>query len=242
MTTRLQGHDQLTRCIATSRPGIGGRAGTVDATCEVMAATYPVHYMVERPERFTRLQLLIRILVFCVLGVIGISFGLAFMVGFVALPVFAAARLTSRGDKPHAYVAEDGPLVISALRWFAAVSAWVGLVADELPRRSPEETVRIDVEASANPTPTSALLRLITGLPSAFVLAVLGWLGVFVWLWAALSILFTERVGSHAFNYLIGLQRWSIRLLAYQASLVDEYPPFSFTDSPGVMPTARAVV
>lgn len=207
-----------------------------------MSASYPVHYNIARPERFTRLQLLIRVLVFCVLGITGISFGLIFMVGFIALPVFAAARLTSQGEKPHAYVAEDGPLVISVLRWFAAISAWVGLVSDELPRRSPEETVRIDVEASGHPTATSALLRLITGLPSAFVLALLGWVGIFVWLWAALSVLFTERVGTHAFNYLIGLQRWSIRLLAYQASLVDEYPPFSFADSPDAMPTARAVV
>ena len=48
--------------------------------------------------------------------------------------------------------------------------------------------------------------------------------------------------GPAAFNYLVGLQRWSIRLLAYQASLVDEYPPFSFADAPIEMPTARAAV
>ena len=191
---------------------------------------YPVHYRIERPAQFTRLQLLIRILFFCVLGMIGVSFGLAFMVGFVALPAFAAARLAGNRDKPHAYVAEDGPHVVSVLRWFAALSAWAGLVAEELPKRAPEETVRIDVEADATPTPRSALLRLITGLPSACVLAFLGWIGVFVWLWAALSILFTEKIGDGAFNYLVGLQRWSIRLLAYQASLVEEYPPFSFTE------------
>ncbi len=63
-------------------------------------------------------------------------------------------------------------------------------------------------------------------------LAILCWIGVFVWLWAALSILLFERVGPDAFGYLVGLQRWSIRLLAYQASLVDEYPPFSFTEPP----------
>lgn len=216
--------------------------GTGNAARGRMSPTYPVHYAIERPARFTRIQLLIRIVFFCLLGIVGVSFGLAFMVGFVALPVFAAARLTSRGDKPHAYVADDGPHVIAVLRWFAAVSAWAGLIAEELPRRAPDETVRIDVEADAHPTPGSALLRLITGLPSAFVLAVLGWLGVFVWFWAALSVLFAERVGTGTFNYLVGLQRWSIRLLAYQASLVDEYPPFSFTDGPAELPTARAAV
>jgi len=208
-----------------------------------MHTSYPVHYAVPYPTRFTRLQLLLRILVFCVLGMVGLSFGLALLVGFAALPVFAALRLTSRGDAPHAYVTEDGPRVTALLRWFAAVSAWAGLIADELPRRSPDETVRVEVDPDARPTPGSALVRLITGIPSAIVLGALCWVGMFVWIWAALSVLVREHVGVHAFNYLVGLQRWSIRLLAYQASLVDEYPPFSFSDEPatGLTPARAAL-
>lgn len=34
--------------------------------------------------------------------------------------------------------------------------------------------------------------------------------------------------------YLLGLQRWSVRMLAYQACLTDAYPPFSFADTPAV--------
>ena len=208
-----------------------------------MPSTYPVHYTIEPPSRFTRLQLLIRLLAFCVLGMVGLSFGLAFVALFVGLPVFAAARLTGRGDTPQPYVREDGPKVIALLRWFAALSAWAGLIAEDLPRRSPDETVRIEVESDARATPRSALFRILSGLPSAFVLALLCWFGTVVWIWAALSILFTERVGAGAFNYLVGLQRWSIRLLAYQASLVDEYPPFSFSElAPPVLPSARATM
>ncbi len=59
---------------------------------------------------------------------------------------------------------------------------------------------------------------------------------MFVWAWAALSILLWERVGPGAFDYLVGLQRWSIRLLAYQASLVDEYPPFSLSEAARPLP------
>jgi hypothetical protein len=192
--------------------------------------TYPVHYTIEPPPRFTRLQLLIRLLAFCVIGMVGLSFGAVLVVGFIALPVFAAMRLSSRDHPNHPYVVEDGPRVIAVLRWFAALSAWAGLIAEHVPSRSPDETVRVEVEASAHPTPRSALFRLLSGLPSAFALFFLSWIGMIVWLWAALSILFTERVGPGAFNYLAGLQRWSIRLLVYQASLVDEYPPFSFSD------------
>jgi hypothetical protein len=203
-------------------------------------STYPVHYTIEPPPRFTRLQLLIRLLAFCVIGMIGFSFGAVFIVGFIALPVFAAVRLSNAS---HPYADEDGPRVIAALRWFAAISAWAGLIAEHLPSRSPDETVRVEIEVTARPTPRTALFRLLSGLPSAFVLALLSWIGMLVWLWAALSILFTERVGHGAFNYLVGLQRWSIRLLAYQASLVDEYPPFSFSELvPPALPKARATM
>ena len=127
---------------------------------------------------------------------------------------------------------------------FFAVCAWAGLVAERLPSRSPAETVTIEVEDTPHRalTPSTAIWRIAAGLPSALVLAILCWLGMFVWLWAALTILFTERVGPGAFHYLVGLQRWSIRLLAYQAALVDEYPPFSFSDAAPVLPATRATV
>jgi hypothetical protein len=204
-----------------------------------MRSAYPVHYTIEAPPRFTRLQLLIRLLAFCVLGVCGLSFGAVFMIGFVALPVVAAVRLSSRGTEQPSYVTEDGPRVIAALRWFAALGAWAALIAEHVPSHAPEETVRIDIDATAHPTPGGALFRLVSGLPSALVLAMLCWIGMFVWLWAAFSILLTEQVGAGAFNYLVGVQRWSIRLLAYQAALVDEYPPFSFADLTPSLPVAR---
>jgi hypothetical protein len=198
---------------------------------------YPVHYSVERPPRFTRVQLLIRVIAFCALGVIGLSFGTMFLVAYLALPVFAASRVASQRDRE--YADRDGPRVVGVLRWVAAITAWAGLVAERLPGRAPEETVRLEIAGRPRPTPGSAMWRIVTGLPSAVVLAVLCWVGMFVWLWAALSVLVTERVGAGAFHYLVGLQRWSLRLLAYQASLVDDYPPFSLSETPSLLPEAR---
>ena len=132
--------------------------------------------------------------------------------------------------------------LVRALRWFAAVSAWCGLTADHLPGRSPDETVAVELHGgTARPTPRAAIARVLTGLPSALVLALLGCIGNLVWLWAALSILVHERVGPRAFAYLAGLQRWSVRLLAYQAALVDDYPPFSFADDAATGMPAGAV-
>lgn len=191
--------------------------------------TYPVHYDIERPEQFSRVQLLIRAFAFLVLGLIGVSFGSFFVFAYLALPVYAAIRLSSSGGA-DAYADRDGPRVTAALHWFATVCAWASLTVDRLPQKEPVETVELSIEEYRAANVSSAIWRVVTGLPSAFVLMVLCFVGVFVWLWAALTILFSERVGAGAFNYLVGLQRWSVRLLAYQASLVERYPPFSFSD------------
>lgn len=205
-----------------------------------MGTAYPVRYFVERPARFTRLQLLVRVIAFCALGVLGLTFGTVFLFAYLALPAFAASRLAA-GRDPAAYLAEDGPRVMKALTWFAAFSAWGALIAEQLPGRSASEVVAIEVDAGAKPDPRIAILRVFAGLPSALVLAFLCMIGVLVWMWAAITILVAERVGPHAYGYLVGLQRWSVRLLAYQASLVDEYPPFSFAEAPApVLPHARA--
>ena len=199
---------------------------------------YPVRYSVKQPERFTRLQLLIRVVAFIALGALGLSFGSLFAFAYLALPVYAASRLAARDDA-RAYLDQDGPRVVLALRWFAALCAWAGLITETVPARQPDEAVHLQVENTAvRPTSVSAILRALVGLPSALILMLLYCVGALVWLWAALSILVTERIGRGAFDYLVGLQRWTVRLLAYQASLVDEYPPFSFSDVPPALPQA----
>lgn len=204
-----------------------------------MTDEYPVHYTVERPAKFERVQLALRVVAFFALGLLRLSLGTLFAVAYVALPVIAASRIASRG--PAAYLEQDGPRVTRLLAWIAAIGAWAGLVTDRLPASTPDELVTLAIPRTSHPSTGHALARVITGLPSAIVLALLGCLGALVWLWAAITILVGERVGPGAFGYLAGLQRWSMRLLAYQASLVDEYPPFSFTDvAPPHVPAAQA--
>ncbi len=191
---------------------------------------YPVHYRIDPPARFTRLQLALRVVAFLALGTMGVPVAAFLLFAYLALPVLAASRLAS-GVSPETYEREDAQRILAALRWLAAVFAWAGLVADRLPVRTPGEIVTLTVDRSAHPTARSAAWRVLAGLPSALVLGLVGCLGALIWLWAALTILFTERVGPGAFAYLSGVQRWMFRLLAYQASLVEEYPPFSFEDA-----------
>ena len=74
-------------------------------------SAYPVHYAIDRPERFTRVQLAARLIAFIALGVIGLSFGTVFVFAYLALPVFAASRLAANPD-PERYLGQDGPRVV----------------------------------------------------------------------------------------------------------------------------------
>jgi hypothetical protein len=197
---------------------------------------YPVHYTAAKPVRFTRVQLLVRLIASVALGMLGLSLGLLFLVAYLALPAFAASRLSGRDAE--AYLREDAPKVVRALSWMGAIYAWFALIVDALPVRAPDEQVHLEVEPMGTPTVATSLWRLVVGLPSAFVLAFLGCLGGLVWMWSALKVLLFEQVGDNAHAYLVGVQRWSFRLLAYQASLVDVYPPFTFDDGPVNLPQA----
>ena len=58
-------------------------------------------------------------------------------------------------------------------------------------------------------------------------LALLVFVGAFVWLLAVALVLVSERYPESAWRFLCGLVRWEAYLFAYLASLTDRYPPFT---------------
>jgi hypothetical protein len=196
---------------------------------------YPVTFDVDRPEEpFDKAQIVLRVLLMIVISVIAGSIsGLAYW----GLPVVAAILISQRGAERYLADAETGP--IRWLRYIMGLFSYIALASDQLPLDRPDD-VNLQVRPTGTPTVGSALLRIILAIPHAIVLAILGIAFAVVWLIAVISILIYGTYPGWAFDFIRGYLRWNARVLAYMASLVDEYPPFSFSDdSPPALPAAQ---
>ncbi len=185
---------------------------------------HPVTFEIERPV-FDRSHVFIRIAVLIVLGWIVHPVGLLWL----GLPVVAAILISQKGGQR--YLSEDGPTVARALNWIIDLVAYVALLTDRLPSRD-QHAVRFEVERSGSPTTRSALLRILYAIPSVIVLAILTWVGSIVWFFAMVLVLFTGTYPESWWHFLCGIVGWEARLVAYLASLVERYPPFTLAPGP----------
>jgi Domain of unknown function (DUF4389) len=180
----------------------------------------PVSFEVERPPVFQRAHVFLRIALLILIGWLGHPFGLLWL----GLPLVAAILVSQKGGQ--CYLDESGPTVTRALNWILDLVAYLALLTDRLPGAG-EHPVRFQVERSGSPTTGSALLRILYAIPSLIVLALLAFVGAIVWLIAVALVLVNESYPDSLWRFLLGVVRWEAWLLAYLASLVDRYPPFS---------------
>lgn len=196
---------------------------------------YPVTFDIQPPtQEFDKGQVALRIVLVVFLGwILNSIVGAA----YIALPIVAAVLISQRGAQEYLAGAEEN--ATKWLRYIMGFYSYVALASDELPLDHPER-VGLRVQPTGSPTVGSALLRIILIIPHWFVLGILGFAFFFVWIIAAVSILLNGVYPAWAFDFIRGYLRWTARVLAYMASLVDEYPPFSFEGGGTVVPAAGA--
>jgi hypothetical protein len=188
-------------------------------------ASYAATFDIAPPPKFDRVHIAIRVLIIIVLGILGGVIGWLYGAVYLGVPVAAAILISQRGAQR--YLAEANDNMTKWLRYLLAFYAYMGLLTDRLPNEEPKETLRFEVQTGGSPTAGSTLLRIILAIPSALVLGLLGIVAGILILFAAIMILIQETYPEGVYNFLRGVMRWEARLLAYVASLVDEYPPFA---------------
>ena len=188
---------------------------------------YPATFDVQPPQQFDKAQVALRILIIFVLIFFQIG-SIVFGGAYLILPVIAAILISQKGAQQYLADAEGGP--VKWLRYLMMFYSYMALATDKLSTQQPEQVVQLNVRPGGSPTVGNALLRIILAIPHAIVLAFVGIAFAVVWLIGAISILASGSCPEWASNFIRGYLRWNARLLAYMASLVDEYPPFSFSE------------
>lgn len=177
-----------------------------------------IRFEPESPPRYDRLQLVVRALFLFLLALVGAPLGWVFGVLYLALPAAAAATISTSG--PGRYRTEVGPRLVRGLRWLLALHAYLALLTDRPPIRAEALGVQLEVEGGGTPTVASSLLRLVTSLPAALLLWVLGLVAAVLWVVGAVAILATERCPAIVVDFQRGLLRAFARFLVHHASLV----------------------
>lgn len=190
---------------------------------------YPVTLNIEMPEQYERAQLLVRLLILTALSMFHQSLLGVFGALYLILPCLAAVLVAQRGE--HGYAANDATWIAKALAWVLAFYAYMTFVTDRFPLDADKREVRLQIATSGEPTPRGALLRLLTSLPHALLLAVLFVVSCLLSVIMGVWVLFTRRAPVSLRGFQRNLVSSLARLFAYHASLVDAYPPFASSDA-----------
>ena len=196
---------------------------------------YPATFDVPTPTQFDKAQVALRIAIILVLAILQVG-GIVFGGAYIVLPIVAAVMIAQKGSQQYIAEAESGP--VRWLRFLTMFYAYMALATDKLSTDDPNQVVKLEIRASGTPTVGSALLRIILAIPHAIALGFIGIAFGIVWLISAISILINGNYPEWAFGFISGYLRWNARVLAYMASLVDEYPPFSFGNGEATVPAS----
>jgi hypothetical protein len=119
---------------------------------------------------------------------------------------------------------------VALARFSNRVGAYFVLLRDEYPSTDEEQAVHLEVAYPDVGTELNRWLPLVKWLLAIPHYIVLFFLGIALLLVVVVSwfaILFTGRYPRDLFAFVVGMQRWSVRVYAYAVILsTDRYPPF----------------
>ena len=207
-------------------------------------APYPARLTVDYPEKLDRLTTFFRFI-----WVIPILIVLSFLTATGSETIITSTgeriRTSGGGITSGLFLATCVMLVfrrryprwwfdfaLELTRFSARVGAYILLLTDRYPSTVDAQSVHLDIDYpdAERLNRWLPLVKWLLAIPHYVVLFVLAILAVIAVLVAWLAILFTGRYPRGLFDFVVGVERWSLRVGAYAFLLVtDRYPPFSLS-------------
>jgi hypothetical protein len=123
---------------------------------------------------------------------------------------------------------------VSLTKFAVRVKAYLLLLRDEYPSTDEEQAIHIEIPYPNAQTGLNRWLPLVKwflAIPHYIVLAFLAIALIIGVIIAWFAILFTGRYPKGLFDFVVGVFRWGLRVMAYAFLLVtDQYPPFRLRD------------
>lgn len=211
-----------------------------EVTMAIQTSPYPVTLSIDYPDRnldrltsFFRIFTIIPIAI--VLGLVSSSdwrwgaehWSLGFAAGGGLLFGPILLMILFRLKYPRWWF--DWNLALS--RFSARVGSYLALLRDEYPSTDEEQAVHLDIvypDVQKDLNRWLPLVKWFLAIPHYIVLYFLGIAAFVCWVIAWLAILFTGRYPRGLFDFILGVYRWTWRVVGYAFLLVtDRYPPFS---------------
>lgn len=216
---------------------------TVEATSG-SGTGYPARLEIDYPERLSRLKTLFRIILVIPILVLAAMLtgslagvdatsdaandfiqGLAVLGGILFLPTLL--MLLFRRKYPRWWFNWN----LELERFTERIVAYLCLLRDEYPSTDEQQAVHLDLDypdAVQDLNGWLPLVKWILAIPHYIVLMILAVGEVVVVVIAWFAIIITGRYPRWMFDYVVGVNRWSLRVRAYAFLLItDRYPPFS---------------
>ena len=198
----------------------------------------PVVVSVQRPEKLSRLHLLLK--TFFGFIYVGIPHGIILYALSIAAWVVSLAAfvvILFKGRYPKGLF----DLVVAYQRWNLRVAAYAGpflgnFMVDKYPpfslEEQPDDLVILRVEYPESLSKLHAVLKLLlgwlyVGIPHGIILLFYGIALMIVLFFVWFIILFTGKFPEAIFRFAEGYMRWGTRVNLYLAFARDEYPKFS---------------
>jgi hypothetical protein len=201
--------------------------------------TYPVRFSIDYPARLDRLttffRLVLAIPILIVLGfLIGAGIGMgegdgwryAFHFGGI-LVVPTLLMIVFRRKYPRWWFDWN----LAFMRFSLRVWSYLFLLRDEYPSTDEEQAIHLDIaypNAESELGRGMPLVKWLLALPHYVVLYFLLFAGILCTIFSWFAILFTGSYPRSVFDFVVGVMRWYLRVVAYAFLLTtDRYPPFT---------------